>query len=814
MTDFTPNQWQNAPPGYKEGDPLPPGATPLDAAGMNDLEGRVKGAADNLRHDVDLSQAAIDDLANQLPIDPNASVRSADATGMLRILPSEPQQGDGASSQYLGSRLGRKVYGPVGEDGGFPVDPVSQLPHPLQARLFWYPNIPGPDELREGDAWIVRDPATGQRRIEGIPPANEGGSVTPPPSPDVPEPVDFRLTSVNTAAQPVVALAVPGIEDQVTARWEFQYRITGGSTWTVDRSVSRPATGTGYQYTYVGPAAAGTTYDLRVVAYNQTGTKSTSSPQPYPTVTIPLNRGARILGAVQVMPAAADSTQNQWTYNTTPAGARRSAQVSDTELFALHFSSTVAPSSVADAYGVGIAPVGPPVKTAAAGTYVAFYTRSLTFTQAAATTLTFGPVANTAQHELTRILFEGDSVNNSQIAPANVYIDPIAADDGQGLLPRRVTSTVDDALAVCFAFGDTGSSAAGDQWSVTGAVKLGGGQTSATAGGRAMAVASAADLDTNEQMPVVSFSLATPAAATDSYAVATVLLIPAGVTPPPPGGGGGGGGTTVGSRDTANVLWGDNDNLANVPSIAYNGQEVGTTKTLVTDVSRHPGGKAIRITTPANVNRYVRNQMYQAGQGVTGGGSSLQTYGDTRWYGVSMRLGTDWDLTPGTATFGNGDTNFLLLYSFRWFGIPGQDVGSIPGVSPNFDGRIINGVAGFMNAWLATTRTGTNRHQKIVLPFSQYQKGTWIDIIRSVRWNDAGQSNGVDRLWIKGGTDTEYTQVDEVTGELAFYAGSTWRNLAGVYQGTQINHTRTIWYDEWRVGRTREAVDPAIPPGS
>lgn len=44
MTTFVRKDWQDAPPGWAIGDPLPPGATPLDDASLTDLETRINNA--------------------------------------------------------------------------------------------------------------------------------------------------------------------------------------------------------------------------------------------------------------------------------------------------------------------------------------------------------------------------------------------------------------------------------------------------------------------------------------------------------------------------------------------------------------------------------------------------------------------------------------------------------------------------------------------------------------------------------------------------------------------------------------------------
>ena len=48
MTVFIIKDWQNAPPGWKIGDPIPPGATPLDDSGMTNLEQRIQAAVADL----------------------------------------------------------------------------------------------------------------------------------------------------------------------------------------------------------------------------------------------------------------------------------------------------------------------------------------------------------------------------------------------------------------------------------------------------------------------------------------------------------------------------------------------------------------------------------------------------------------------------------------------------------------------------------------------------------------------------------------------------------------------------------------------
>lgn len=48
MTTFARKDWQDAPPDWAIGDPLPPGATPLDDASLTDLETRIYNAVADL----------------------------------------------------------------------------------------------------------------------------------------------------------------------------------------------------------------------------------------------------------------------------------------------------------------------------------------------------------------------------------------------------------------------------------------------------------------------------------------------------------------------------------------------------------------------------------------------------------------------------------------------------------------------------------------------------------------------------------------------------------------------------------------------
>jgi hypothetical protein len=253
--------------------------------------------------------------------------------------------------------------------------------------------------------------------------------------------------------------------------------------------------------------------------------------------------------------------------------------------------------------------------------------------------------------------------------------------------------------------------------------------------------------------------------------------------------------TPAGSRDEANVIWSDDDNLSKIPLLHYNNQEAGSTVTLSSTVARHSGGKSIRINIPATVGNGGNPGRAQVVPSI---GSGHGTYGDTRWYGVSVYFDQNW--TWDGDQLANDAHGFLDLITFRWTSLTGGgDIGATPGSGPNLGGRVLSGQRGWHAYFPPKVRNTPNPYEVIAAPFV---KGQWIDIIQEIKWSTG--SDGYRRIWMNG------KLVDEHHGPTVQFAGSKWGPRFGVYEGDNIKSARTVYYDEYRVGKTRDAVDPAI----
>jgi hypothetical protein len=81
-------------------------------------------------------------------------------------------------------------------------------------------------------------------------------------------------------------------------------------------------------------------------------------------------------------------------------------------------------------------------------------------------------------------------------------------------------------------------------------------------------------------------------------------------------------------------------------------------------------------------------------------------------------------------------------------------------------------------------------------------KGKWIDFVVHVRWSDG--DDGVREYWRDGVLMGRSTKQNMGTDSPVIHR-------MGLYQGASIDHTRTLYWDNHRIGRSYIEVDPACP---
>jgi hypothetical protein len=158
--------------------------------------------------------------------------------------------------------------------------------------------------------------------------------------------------------------------------------------------------------------------------------------------------------------------------------------------------------------------------------------------------------------------------------------------------------------------------------------------------------------------------------------------------------------------------------------------------------------------------------------------------GRERWYGISMFLADDWALDQ----LDQNREFFLGTIGFRYTGT--DDNG--PGTG-NIGARRVNGVPMFKTE----TNLGYRAAGDSLL--GPIEENRWIDFIIHIKWSMG--DDGFRETWRDGVKAERY---DGPTLGL----DSPFEHRMGVYEGTGVDHTRTLYWDNHRVGTSYAAVDP------
>jgi hypothetical protein len=178
------------------------------------------------------------------------------------------------------------------------------------------------------------------------------------------------------------------------------------------------------------------------------------------------------------------------------------------------------------------------------------------------------------------------------------------------------------------------------------------------------------------------------------------------------------------------------------------------------------------------------------------------------WYGWSMWYHTDWGDNTTLANEMNA-TYWHDPMALRTSGDNGSM--NVSGDATDDDGT------GPITSTTSTPRTFYLRRNSYIdqnssfyvnldgqgldkIPMGQAVTGQWMDFVVHVRWSTTS-TNALREVWRDGvfmGSKTTANAVDTLE--------HSWR--LGLYQETNINHTRTAWYSNCRIGTSYSAVDP------
>jgi len=162
--------------------------------------------------------------------------------------------------------------------------------------------------------------------------------------------------------------------------------------------------------------------------------------------------------------------------------------------------------------------------------------------------------------------------------------------------------------------------------------------------------------------------------------------------------------------------------------------------------------------------------------------------GDEYWYGVRFFFGDDWQLADSV----DNRQQFTSLWSFRYVSVD-NGTGSVKVIQSPTGPRLFH-----TRAALSTDSYSTGGDDRIDL--GPIVKGRWINLVAHFKWST---SDGValKEFWrdgqLMGRSTLRNMHVDEPV-----------MNRIGIYQGTAVDHTRTLHWDNHRIGRSFEAVDP------
>jgi hypothetical protein len=197
-------------------------------------------------------------------------------------------------------------------------------------------------------------------------------------------------------------------------------------------------------------------------------------------------------------------------------------------------------------------------------------------------------------------------------------------------------------------------------------------------------------------------------------------------------------------------------------------------------------GRAIRLEMPPaqGVEQDVPNRKLLDVPGFT------WRSGDEYWYGIRLYFDDNWQLDE----ISDDRDQFTSLLSFRFTGGDLNGTGSV---------KIVEGDSG---PCLVHTRASLSVNDyddgagEDPLYLGPVVKEEWIELVCHFKWSHTAE-NALKECW----------RNDQFMGR------STRRNMpadlpvayrVGIYEGTGVDHERTLYWDDLRIGKSYESVDP------
>ena len=233
-----------------------------------------------------------------------------------------------------------------------------------------------------------------------------------------------------------------------------------------------------------------------------------------------------------------------------------------------------------------------------------------------------------------------------------------------------------------------------------------------------------------------------------------------------------------------NVLWGSNfedGNLGIYKTVRKEGSGENGSHVITNQYARS-GSSSMKITLPAATSAGTVGR-YQLVANMPDGEA-----GQDRWYGFSILLGSDWDLSQ----VADNRDYFLNGIGFRYTGT------SVNGPGSNVEADVVRGVASLGTGTNLANTVGATDYGRQSL--GTLVKGRWIDLVYHIKWSTG--SDGFREVWRDGVSAGRYAGATLGTD-------SPFEHRMGFYEGVGVDQTRTLYVDNHRVGTSYAAVDPS-----
>lgn len=224
------------------------------------------------------------------------------------------------------------------------------------------------------------------------------------------------------------------------------------------------------------------------------------------------------------------------------------------------------------------------------------------------------------------------------------------------------------------------------------------------------------------------------------------------------------------------------------------GNGLNTQMTIRSDVPGAVSPKAARLVLPPANGSNCRLLNWPAYR---------LPYGMRRWIGTAVFFGDDWVMS--SSQINKDSDSFCVILNITTAGSgPGGGFGLEHDTNYATPARLISS-RGQGHSWT----DGKGEDRKDLGPAI---KNEWIYLNQGTLWTNASSSSDkpnaeywrkdstTGHVWKRVAIRTAQTSVETTTSQQARW---------GIYEGSAVNHSRTIWFDKLRIADTFEEADPS-----